>query len=327
MFILRKRHHYCLAYLDDFSGCALDFKKAKEGYDCFLYFTRHLGLQLSHKKCVPPTTRIEWLGYLVDTVKMTISIPSEKLEEILAECLVWETRSRVNKVMIQSLLGKLVHLSNCIQHGLKFLSRILATLRAMEHRTWTTIDIDFKKDVRWFQLYARHGNGINLYTPSLPTAWIECDSSLQGVGGNNMLHAYTWKYSDRHVNTFTAIRQLEAVNIIIAYRTLAHITTKNPLAITIFTDNISSSYALMTGRTRDPVLASCARELWLEAAKYGDRLTIEHKPGHLIPLADALSRMAADAGKVAYVREHVSKNNLILVNPVTNNCNFFDVTL
>lgn len=64
---------------------------------------------------------------------------------------------------IQSLLGKLVHLSNCIIHGKKFLAIILSTLRAMDNRLWTTIDAEFKKDVPWFLLYARAGNGVNLY--------------------------------------------------------------------------------------------------------------------------------------------------------------------
>lgn len=135
VFILWKQDHHCLAYLDDFSGCALNFQKAQAGYEAFLHLTQQLGLQLSNKKCVPPTTHIEWLGYQVNTVEMTIAIPPQKPEEILQECEVWEERSHVNKLMIQSLLGKLVHLSNCIQHGRKFLSRILGTLRAMENHT------------------------------------------------------------------------------------------------------------------------------------------------------------------------------------------------
>lgn len=217
----------------------------------------------------------------------------------------------------RSLLGKLVHLSHCIQHGRKFLSRILATLRAMQNRAWTTIDSEFKKDIRWFQLYARTGNGINLYTPSLPSMWIECGSSLHGGRGNTDTCAYSWVYTNRHVHTFKAIHQLEAVNILIAYRTLTHANTKDSLAVTIYTDNMSSSYALMTGRTCDTVLASCARELWLEAAKNGDRITIEHKPGQLIPLADALSRMAVNPDKAALVQHLVAQNNLAVISPVT----------
>lgn len=327
VFLLRKRNHHCLAYLDDFAGCSASIEKAHEGFNTFINLTTHLGLELSHPKCVQPNTTIEWLGYHVDTVAMTISVPAQKLEEVLQECNLWESRSRVNKVMIQSLVGKLTHLSNCIQHGRKFLTRILSTLRAMHERTWTTIDTEFKKDVRWFQVYARSGNGINLYAPLLPSTWIECDSSLYGGGGNDDTHAYSWTYTDTHISTFKAIHQLEAVNILIAYRTLAHVNTKESVAITIYTDNISSSYALMTGRTHDSVLASCARELWLEAAKYGDRVTIEHKPGHLIPMADALSRMARSPEKANYVRHYLAINNLSLVSPVTDNCNFFDVNL
>lgn len=258
---------------------------------------------------------------------MSIAIPAPKLEEVLLECALWEDRVRVSKSMIQSLLGRLIHVSNCIEHGCKFLARILATLRAMEHRNWTTIDTEFKKDIRWFTIYARSGNGINLYTPSLPHTWIECDSSLSGGGGNTATHAYTWTYTPAHAKTFKTIHQLEAVNLIIAYRTLAHPVSNKSMAVTIFTDNMSSTYALMTGRTRDSVLASCARELWLEAALHGDRITIQHKPGHEIPLADALSRMATDTEKAAYVHREITNNKLSLIPPVTDNCSFFNASL
>lgn len=83
----------------------------------------------------------------------------------------------------------------------------------------------------------------------------------------------------------------------------------------------------MTGRTRDPVLAACARELWLEAAKNNDLIYIEHRPGTEIPLEDALSRMATDNAKDRYVRETVGKNNMTFVAPVLKNYKFFNSDL
>lgn len=80
----------------------------------------------------------------------------------------------------------------------------------------------------------------------------------------------------------------------------------------------------MTGHTKDPVLGACARELWLEAAKHDDLITIEHRPGTAIPLADALSRMANDQVKAKYVRDTVADRGLTLVPPVLNDYAFFD---
>lgn len=90
---------------------------------------------------------------------------------------------------------------------------------------------------------------------------------------------------------------------------------------------MSSSQALMSGKTKDEVLASCAREFWLEAAKNGDKIDIEHRPGTSIPLADALSRMANDPAKADYVKTAVAQNKLSFVQPVINNYSFFDLSI
>lgn len=120
---------------------------------------------------------------------------------------------------------------------------------------------------------------------------------------------------------------MEAINILVAYRTLAHCTDKGPVRALILTDNMSASQALMSGRTKDNVLASCAREFWLEAAKNGDKIDIEHRPGISIPLADALSRMTTDNNKSDYARTVVAQNNMFFVNPSLNAYVFFDPSI
>lgn len=80
----------------------------------------------------------------------------------------------------------------------------------------------------------------------------------------------------------------------------------------------------MSGRTKDTVLASCAREFWLEAAKNRDSIQIEPRPGLEIPLADALSWMATDTTKLAYDRTAVAQQKLKIIKPVLNSYVFFD---
>lgn len=86
------------------------------------------------------------------------------------------------------------------------------------------------------------------------------------------------------------IVQLEAINLLVTYKTFApHISTPG-VKVVIYTDNQGSSFALETGRTRDVTLAKCARELWLLATNYNHFITIQHKMGKELQLADALSR-------------------------------------
>lgn len=59
VYILASNSHHCLAYLDDFAGCDSNINKATAGFNAFIALTNHLGLQLSEKKCMPPSTSVE----------------------------------------------------------------------------------------------------------------------------------------------------------------------------------------------------------------------------------------------------------------------------
>lgn len=160
VYILAQQSCYTLAYLDDYGGCDATFHQANHSYTTFKTVCRTLGLQLAEEKCSPPTTQMEWLGYLVDSVKMSISIPKNKLEQVLQECKTWTNRARANKRMIQVLVGKLIYVSHCIQSARKFIARVLATLRAMGNDDWITLGHGFKADIRWFLCFAEQSNGV-----------------------------------------------------------------------------------------------------------------------------------------------------------------------
>ena len=100
----------------------------------------------------------------------------------------------------------------------------------------------------------------------------------------------------------------EACNLIIAYRTLSPPNTPG-YRIIIYTDNTASQQALQSGRTKEPVLGACARQLWLEAAIHDHVIEVRHRLGSQLPLADALSRHK-DPAKVALAARLVSQRRL-----------------
>lgn len=327
VYILAKEGHTVLAYLDDYASCHSSLAKAQEGFDNFISTAKELGLDLAIHKCVQPTNKIEWLGYSIDSNKMEVSIPVTKMQDFVKECSTWLSKRKASKRAIQSLIGRMNFIANCVTQARRFMSRILAALRAMGDREWTTLSDGFRLDIKWFVAYATRGNGVALITPSRHRAYIECDSSLTGGGGVGNEFCYTWEYTPGHVRKFPNIHELEAVNIIVAFRTLAHRVAPPGAHITIYTDNSSSAYALETGRTRDKTLGACARELWLLAAFSDQVVDISHKPGELIPVSDALSRMHNDCAKKEYALNRIKQDNLCLVSPHVHNYKFFDVGL
>lgn len=324
---MRKQGFTTYAYLDNYAGCCITKEEATKAYDYFFALTNDLGLRLATEKCQPPQQNITWLGYAVDTVKMQVSIPPGKIMELKDECESWIHRRKANKKMLQSLIGKILHVAGCIKHARKFTARLLSTLRSMGHRQWTTISEDCKADIHWFLQYASTANGVSLYAPTLNLLTIECDACLTGAGGNTSTHYYQWDYEQRHTTRFPNIHQLEAVNVLVALRTLAPPHLHHVDGILILTDNISASFSLTTGKTRDDVLGACARELWLEGAIKDIDIQIKHKPGQQIPLADALSRAGTDPAMSKFASAEVRIRNLTKLPPALNGYKFFDDTL
>lgn len=188
------------------------------------------------------------------------------------------------------------------------------------YRDWTTLTQEFRADVQWFLLYSETANRLSLISPIKEYVYIECDSSLLGGGGNSDRLFYKWEYSDQHRSRYPNIHMLEAVNLLVAYRTLCPPNTAGK-CIVIATDNLASHFALTTGRTRDSILGACARELWLEAARADE---IVHKQGSQIPLADALSRFYSDPSKALLALKVTADRNLSEISPNIQGCAFFN---
>ena len=80
------------------------------------------------------------------------------------------------------------------------------------------------------------------------------------------------------------------LNIIVASKIWAgHWRNKK---IQIHSDNMAVVQVLNTGRTRDPILATCARNVWLIAATYNIDFIFTHIAGQINSIADLLSHWA-----------------------------------
>lgn len=110
--------------------------------------------------------------------------------------------------------------------------------------------------------------------------------------------------------------------MLLAVRTLAPTRLQHVNGIIIFTDNISASFSLASGKTRNQILGACARELWLEAALLDVELHIKHKPGHQIPLADALSRASVNPAMRQLADTEVLNRKLLRLAPALHGYKF-----
>ena len=88
-----------------------------------------LGAQESPDKAVPQTTRLVFLGNVLDTVKMTIEIEPERLKEIAKELECWKSKKYATRNELESIIGKLQFMANYARGARVFISQMLNALR------------------------------------------------------------------------------------------------------------------------------------------------------------------------------------------------------
>ena len=114
---------------------------------------------ISESKLYEPQTCIPCLGFNVNIETGIISIPEEKLAEIVTLCLDWSTRGKSNKKALQSLVGSLLYIHKCVRPARLFVNRILATLRQTPKDGNITLSPEFKRDMAWFNAFLPAFNG------------------------------------------------------------------------------------------------------------------------------------------------------------------------
>ena len=316
--LMRREHGADVrAYVDDFIGLNNDFNEAVRTFAGFESLCDQLGLKIAAEKSVYPTTRIEWLGISIDSEKMETSIPKDKLREVIAECTKWASRDTADRRDLQSLCGRLNHIAQCVRPARRYMNRILQALREARGGRRIHVDEEFLKDIRWFIDYAEQTNGKQLIRKERTTIKIECDACLTGAGafsestGTFYNIRFPLKYKrDHHIS------QLEAINAVLAVKTLLPPDVSG-VDVLVVTDNISSMYALNSGRTRDPILAACARELALIEALQNVTITLAHAAGSTLILADSLSRAFVDKSMNILAETLVNNKNLTFKIPVS----------
>ena len=100
-------------YIDDLIFTVLSFKMHL-AYQSLQDLLSDLGLDISYKKLVSVITSVVCLGIRIDTVDR-ISIPSQKLQDIVNMCRNWLNKTYCSKNQLQSLLGNLLYITKCVK--------------------------------------------------------------------------------------------------------------------------------------------------------------------------------------------------------------------
>jgi len=273
-----------VVYIDDLAGVATTRQEAQRQFQVLGDAISSLGLQEAAHKASPPAQQMVWLGFLLDTVDMTLSIPADKLRDIDSLLQQWNNRQNANRQQLQSILGKLFHVAQCVEPARKFLNRMLATLRACPQSGYISLDEDFKKDLSWFRRYMADTNGVYIMPQARsPVINIQVDSCLTGAGAVCLSQGqcYHQKYPENLLDKDMSICHLECINALAALRLWAPGLRQSH--VNLYSDSATAVAVLQEGRGRDVLLQAAAREFWLIAANHDLDLQVLHIPGEQQP--------------------------------------------
>ena len=285
-----RRGYISRAYIDDFGGVEPKHDRADKALTALQGIMDLLGVEQAQSKICPPTQQMIWLGIYFDTLAMSMSIPKEKMEEIMACLGEWGDKQRATKKEIQSLLGLLNFVASVAPLTRLFTNRMLDALREAPQSRASSLSHQFKQDIKFFEELLPLFNGRKIMGKAvLPYQHqVELDACLTGCGAVAGSEYYAATFPTEVVAQDHTIAHLELLNIVVAIKVWRH--RWSGWTVQIFCDNLNSVYILQTGKSRDTFMGACAREIFFHTAAHDIEIQACHRPGLEMVWADALSR-------------------------------------
>ncbi len=291
-FILQNHDVSVVNYLDDFGGADTP-DSAHSSYKKLGEVLQECGLKEAEEKACPPCTRMLFLGILFDTNTLTLEIDQSRIAECTSLFDSWMKKTHVMLKELQSLIGKIQFLSTCVRPGRIFLSRILAFLRGLSEKGVKVFKIpqDVKLDIKWWIEFLPRYNGVSMMAveewsePDQVVASDACLGGCGGVSGDACFHSVFPPFiseQDLHINA------LEMLALMVCMKLWC--SNWKGKRIRVLCDNQTSVIVLNTGRTRDPFLQACLREICMLAATAEFEVRARHIPGDTNRIPDLLSR-------------------------------------
>ena len=305
--IHRKLHYFLLNYVDDFVGAELE-EIIWAAYETLTSLLRELRVEISMEKLVPPTMRLEFLGIIFDTMKMTMEISQDKMSNIQQELQRWLLKTSARRREVESLIGKLQFLAKCIRAGRIFLSRLIHLVKGMNRTDHYTIPLEARRDIAWWGRCAHKYNGISLmwmHKEPQPDMVIAMDACLVGYGGTWENQYFRGRFP-KHLQGLN-IAYLEILAVMVALKIRGQ--KLEGLYFWIHVDNEAVAAVLNTRASRDVNLQKVLREIALIAAEYQFVIKARHISGISNRIPDWLSRWHDKEAREKF-RQHAKDSSL-----------------
>lgn len=287
--IMGNLDHYVLCYVDDFIGIDVE-QKIWENYYMLNRLLRDTGVREAVDKAVQPAEVVECLGTGFDLQNKLLFVTSERVDELTALLQTWRGKTWYTRKQLESLIGKLQFVTNCVRPGRVFISRLINELKhSGRGQCWETTQ-EMQLDIRWWLRFLHQYDRTSFMWHSMEDTMFS-DASGTGIGGylpteHQCLRGELSRDWIREQGY--TIAHLEMLAILVCLKCWT--PRFRGMNITTRCDNMAVVNLINKYRARDKHLQKMLRELMLLEALGDFRLEAKHVLGKDNEISDVLSR-------------------------------------
>jgi hypothetical protein len=264
--------------------CSISLRK-------FFILAEDLNIPIKQSKTVLPNSTVELHGIEVDTVRMEMRLPPDKLARAIDLLSSLQRRRSLLLLELQSVLGFLNFACKVIAHGRPFLRRLTdLTVNVLNPEHHIRLTKESRLDIVAWLSFLKEYNGVSIFIDSewMASHTVDFYSDSSGLGfaavfGTRYVQG-SWPAS--WINYSIALKELYPI-------TLA-IELWGPLLsskrILLYCDNQSVVAIINSQTSKCPLIMRLVRRLTVAAMSSNLVLRSHHIPGSSNTLADHLSR-------------------------------------
>ena len=294
---LRRMGMRLIIYLDDILVMNQTKKGALEDGKKLRDVLESLGFLINLKKSIlTPVQGIEFLGFIIDSNLMTLSLPTEKMKKIKKLC---QTilRSDVTTVrQLSEIIGNLTASLQAVQQAplhYRYLqmAKNQVLKQGQNYDAQVVLSQASKEDLQWWINHLREFNGRKIAIDQNPLI-IQTDASKQGWGTvcQNVKIGGYWSESEKqnHINLLELLA--------ITYAVKSYLKQESNQTVLIQTDNKTAmTYINKMGGTVSSLCNQIVLDLWDWCLKRDISMKAEFIPGKENVIADWESRHHQDS--------------------------------
>lgn len=293
---LRGKGHLSSSYLDDSFLVGSSYDECKANIRDTLDLLRALGFYPNEDKSViKPTHKIQHLGFILDSIELSVSISSEKLVKLIDIATLVLDSHRIRIRLVAKLIGHMVSCFPAVEYAELFYRQLeidkstaLKEAKGNFDALMTCSDRAIS-DIKWWIADAQSSKKSISHGPIALT--MHTDASLLGwgatIGEKTTGGEWSTMEKENHINL------LELKAVLLGLQSLCN--TLSNCHIKVLTDNTTAvAYLRNMGGSHSIPCNDMAREIWMWCRKHKIWISISHIPGVDNTIADKASRVFND---------------------------------